>query len=158
MADPNAVMMRFPWDLEISGVSAENTPKGFFKMNVGTFKFLFPQGLGNDAAILPFSEYDQTAKTYTRALYKGGPVVTVTRKAKKIRRVRSMGATTAESESKLILTHSGVLGTSSSTIYYTGPVWGAVSWLKKNCSLADSGAVAIRGPKGQTYNSVDPTP
>lgn len=158
MADPNAVMMRFPWDFPIQGVEPERTPKGFFKMNVGTFKFLFPQGLQNDAAVLPFSEYDQTEKTYTRPLYKGGPVVTVTRKAKKVRRVRSMGATSAESENKLILSHSNLLGDSATTIYFTGPVWGAVAWLKKNCSLADSGAVAIRGPKNQTYNSVDPTP
>lgn len=127
-------------------------------MPVGTFKYLFPSGLQDKASALPYSEYAQTAKTYTRSLYPGGPVITVTRKAKTVRRVRSMVAMTARSEKKLILSQSGLLGSSQSTIYYTGPVWAAVAWLKANCESVDNGSISIRGAKNQTYGAVDPTP
>lgn len=141
-------MTHFPWDYQ--------GEKGYLKMAVGTFKYLFPQGLPDLKDTLPYTTYQQTAKTYTRHLYAGGPVVTVTRKAKEVKRARSMKATTAESENKLVLSVSGALGASTATVHYTGKVWAVVAWLKNNVKTADSAAIQIRGGKGQAFTLVDP--
>lgn len=156
MADPNAQLTRFPWVLSEEGGPEGKGVKGYLSMPLGTFRYLFPNGLPDGSEGDYTTEYEQTAKTYQRALYYGGPTVTVTRRPKVVKRTRSMVAMSARSERKLILSESSAFGSSQSTIHYTGPTYGVVAWLKQNASRVGSGSIQIRGGKGQTFAAIDP--
>jgi hypothetical protein len=155
MTEALARELRFPWTMDATVGGNGGKLKGWFKMKVGTFKFLFPLGLENAGPEDYTDTYNIGAKTYRRALYAGGPTIQVTRPAQTIIRTRSYKASTAASEKKLIISERGVIGGSQDTIYYTGPVHGAVSYLKEKCALIAGGGIQIEGPHGQAYLHVD---
>jgi hypothetical protein len=158
MADPNATLTRFPWKWETGKAANGDVTAGFITMKLGTYRYLFPQGTGEKPEDTFYSAKQIPEKQYKRHLYPGGPEITVTRKAKLTYRTRSLTATTAMSEKKLILSESSILGDSEDTIHYTGPTWACVAWLKKNCLIIDNGHVNIRGPHGQSYAALEPVP
>ena len=147
--------VKFPWQIG-NGENGDGPKlKGFFSMKLGTYNYLFPTGvLGQDATAL-FDAYEQTGKTFNRLLYPGGPSVSVTRTSKQVKRTRVTSTSTAKSERKLILSERGLLGASTDTVYYTGPTYGAVAWLKSFSNVLAGGGLQIDGPKGQSYAKVD---
>lgn len=158
MTQAYATITTFPWAMESTTSVGIVKTSGFFQMKLGTFKALFPQGLGDANQADPFTTHEQEALTYTRHLYPGGPTVEVKRKKKTVKRTRSHKQSTAKSDRKLTLSMRSALGNSQDVIHYTGPTYGAVSWLKKNVINIDNGTIQIHGPNGQSYNAIDPTP
>jgi hypothetical protein len=155
MAEDLARTVKFPWQIGTGGNGDSPALKGFFSMKLGTYNYLFPGGVIGQGATALFDTYEQNAKTFNRLLYPGGPSVVVKRTSKNVKRTRVSSTSTAKSERKLILSERGLLGASQTTIYYTGPTYGAVAWLKSFSNVIAGGGLQIDGPKGQSYAKVD---
>jgi hypothetical protein len=155
MAEALAQVVRFPWTAPNTTGDGKGQYKGFLSMKLGTYKYLFPAGLAGVDPNAATKTYDVGAKTYQRALYAGGPKITVTRKSQKITKSLTGRVSTAASEKKLILSERGVLGGSADTIHYTGHVYGAVAFLNQFAAPVAGGGVQIHGPHGQSYSHID---
>jgi hypothetical protein len=155
MASDLGRTVKFPWQIGDGENGDGPKLKGFFSMKLGTYNYLFPGGVSGQNATALFDTYEQGEKSFDRQLYAGGPTVRVKREERTVKRTRVSSTSTAKSERKLILSERGILGASQNTIYYTGPTYGAVAWLKSFSNVIAGGGLQIDGPKGQSYAKVD---
>lgn len=134
-----ARILTLPW--------SQNGKRGTFKAALGTVEFL---GIPLTAGELGEVSYPVGAKTISRRMYPGGPVLTYNRPAQTIRRVVGGGVSTARSSSKLILRANNT----TDTVYYTGPLADFCDWLRPRMQASES-VVELLTPHGNALIVVD---
>lgn len=139
--DPNSKYVTLPY--------AQDGRQGAFTMSKGTALAL---GFTADQLTANTRSYTVGAKTYQRAAYIGGPTLTVHRLDQTITRQIGSSSGAAKTEKKFILT----LGTTTDTVYYTGPMHSALKWLQTSINVPD---VGISNKNGKSLSvSLPPAP